>query len=139
MLTVEDKIAIHELLARFAHHSDFCDYDALATLYTADVSTELDGIAIRYDGIEAQVEHAQESANQTEGKNRHYFFNIFVTEQDDQVFADYMFMNVNAGQVPMAAKIVVTGSQRDRVVRTDTGWKIAHRFVRFDQNVQLDF
>ncbi|MEC3948224.1 nuclear transport factor 2 family protein [Sphingobium sp. HWE2-09] len=90
-------------------------------------------------GIAQQIDHAQESDRQAEGKNRHFNFNLMVSESDGQVVAEYAFMNVNAGHVPMAAKIVVTGRMRDTVVRTDAGWKIAHRFVRFDQNVQFDF
>jgi len=139
MITLEDKVAIQELIARFAHCSDFGDWETLAKLYTPDVVTEMEGIALRYEGVEAQVTHARESAQHTEGKNRHFFFNLFVTEEAGEIFANYMLMNVNAGHVPMGAKIVVTGRQRDTVVKTDTGWKIAHRFISFDQNVQLDF
>lgn len=139
MITVEDKIAIAELLARFTQCSDFGDWEGLASLYTPDVVTEMEGIAIRYEGIDQQVEHARESDRQAEGKNRHYNFNLIVSEGDGQVYADYAFMNVNAGHVPMTSKIVVTGRQRDTVVKTEAGWKIARRFVRFDQHVQLDF
>lgn len=139
MITLEDKISIQELIARFAHCSDFGDWEQLATLYTPDVVTEMEGIALRYEGIAAQVEHAKASDQQAEGKNRHYFFNVIVTEADGHVFADYMLMNVNAGHVPMSANIIVTGRQRDTVVKTDAGWKIARRFVSFDQNVQVTF
>lgn len=48
-------------------------------------------------------------------------------------------MNVNAGHTPLSAQIVVTGRQRDTVVKTGDGWKIARRFVRFDQKFGLDF
>ncbi len=139
MITVEDKIAIAELVARFTRCSDFGDWDGLAQLFTPDVVTQMEGIAISYTGIEQQVEHARESERQTGGKNRHYNFNLIVSEDNGEVYADYAFMNVNAGDVPMASKIVVTGRQRDTVVRTDKGWKIARRFVQFDQNVQFDF
>ena len=139
MITLEDKIAITELVARFAHCSDYGDWDQLATLYTPDVVTEMDGLPMRYEGIEQQVEHAKASDTQAEGKNRHFNFNLMINEADGQVFAEYAFMNVNAGHVPMASKIVVTGRMRDTVVKTGEGWKIAHRFVRFDKNVQVDF
>jgi len=137
MLTLEDKFAITELVARFAHCSDFGDWDALAKLYTPDVATDMEGVAVRYEGIEAQVEHAKESAQWTEGKNRHYNFNLIITEEDGKVLAEYAFINVNAGHEVMAAKIVVSGRMRDTVVKTQDGWKIAHRFVRFDQNPQI--
>lgn len=139
MISFEDKISIAELVARFTQCSDYGDWEGLAALYIPDAVTEMEGIAIRYEGVAQQVEHAKESDRQAEGKNRHYNFNLTVTEEGGQVFADYAFMNVNAGPVPMAAKIVVTGRMRDTVVQTEAGWKIARRFVRFDQNVQLNF
>lgn len=139
MITAEDKFAIQELIARFTRCSDYGDWDGLAALYTPDVVTEMEGIALRYEGIEAQVHHAQESDRQAEGKNRHYNFNLVVADESDKIFAEYNFMNVNAGHAPMSAKIVVTGRQRDTVVKADGAWKIAHRFVRFDQSFDLDF
>jgi len=139
MITLEDKIAVQELIARFTRCSDFGDWEGLAKIYTPDVVTEMEGITIRYEGIEAQVEHARESDRQAEGKNRHYNFNMIVSEENGQVFADYAFMNVNAGHNPMGSRIVVTGRQRDTVVKTGDGWKIARRFIQFDQAVSLDF
>lgn len=139
MITVEDKVAIQELIARFAHCSDFGDWTGLETLYLPDVVTEMDGIAIKYEGIAAQVEHAKESDRQAEGKNRHFNFNIYINEEGGDVFANYFFLNVNAGSVPMSSKIVVSGRQRDRVVKTSDGWKFAHRFVTFDQSFELNF
>jgi ketosteroid isomerase-like protein len=139
MITLEDKIAVQELIARFTRCSDFGDWEGLAKIYTPDVVTEMEGITIRYEGIEAQVEHARESDRHAEGKNRHYNFNMIVSEENGQVFADYAFMNVNAGHNPMGSRIVVTGRQRDTVVKTGDGWKIARRFIQFDQAVSLDF
>jgi hypothetical protein len=139
MITLEDKIAVQELIARFTRCSDFGDWDGLAKIFTPDVVTEMEGITIRYEGIEAQVEHAKESDRQAQGKNRHYNFNMIVSEENGQVFANYAFMNVNAGHNPMGSQIVVTGRQRDTVVKTGEGWKIARRFVQFDQAVSLDF
>jgi SnoaL-like domain len=136
-ITVEDKIAIGELIARFAHYSDFCAWDELATLYAPDVETEMEGMPLRFRGIDEQIEHAKVSEQQTQGKNRHYNFNLFVTEEGGEVQAHYMFMNVNAGAAPMGATIVVSGRMRDTVVKLDGNWKIARRFVRFDQDVTV--
>ena len=136
-ITLEDKIAIGELVARFAHCSDFCDWEELAKLYAPDVETEMEGIPLRFRGIEEQIEHAKVSEQQTQGKNRHFNFNLFVTEEGAEVQAHYMFMNVNAGATPMSGTIVVTGRMRDTVVKTDGCWKIARRLVRFDQDVTV--
>ena len=136
-ITIEDKIAIGELVARFAHYSDFGDWEKLAKLYAPDVETEMEGIPLRFRGVEEQIEHAKVSEQQTQGKNRHYNFNLFISEEDGSVQAHYMFMNVNAGGTPMSGQIVVSGRMRDTVVKTVDGWKIAARFVRFDQDVNV--
>jgi len=138
-LTAEDRLDIAELVARFAHCSDYGDWDGLAALYTEDVVTEMDGQTIRYTGIAEQVAHARESDLQAEGGNRHYNFNLVIENGADGVVAHYAFMNVNAGHAPMAAKIVVTGRMRDTVVKTPAGWRIARRRVSFDQRFDLDF
>jgi ketosteroid isomerase-like protein len=138
-LTTEDRLEIAELIARFAHYSDFCEWDKLASLYTDDAVTEMEGLAISYRGPTAQVEHARESAEQTGGKNRHYNYNLFIETQDGAVIARYMFSNVNAGAEVFAAKTVVSGRMTDTVVKTADGWKIARRFVQFDQAVSFDF
>ena len=51
MLTIEDKIAIAELIARFAHCSDYADWSGLESLFTDDVVTEMDGIPLKYEGV----------------------------------------------------------------------------------------
>jgi hypothetical protein len=138
-LTLEDKIQIQELVARFAHCSDYGDWETLATLYVPEVVTEMEGIPLKYEGIEAQVEHAKESDRQAQGKNRHYNFNLYIEEEGGRVSAKYFFMNVNAGGVPMTSKIVTSGRMDDTVVKAPGGWKIARRYVTFDQTFELDF
>lgn len=138
-LTVEDRFAIQDLIARFAHCSDYRDYEGLAKLYVLDVVTEMDGIPMSYKGIEEQIKHAKISDEQTGGKNRHYNFNLYIEEVDGKVFANYFFVNANAGGKPLTAQIVTSGRMRDTVVRTSDGWRIAHRKVSFDQSFDLDW
>jgi len=139
MITIEDKIAIQELIARFAHYSDYGDWERLAKLYTADVVTEMEGIPLTYSGIADQIAHAKESDRQAAGKNRHYNFNMYIEEENGAVIANYFFLNVNAGAKPMAAQMVTSGRMRDTVVKMADGWKIARRFVSFDQTFELNF
>ena len=139
MITLEDKFAIHELLARFAHCSDYGDWAGLERLYVPEVVTEIEHLPLKYEGVAAQIEHAKESDHQTGGKNRHYHLNIYIEEEGDAVIAHYSFLNINAGTTPMAPKLVVTGRMRDTVVKRPDGWKFAHRHVFYDQSFDLDF
>lgn len=138
-LTADDKIAISELIARFAHCSDYADWAGLESLYVPEIVTELEGLAMRYEGIAEQIKHAQASDEQTGGKNRHYNFNLFIVEAEGSVQAHYSFINVNAGAQPLTAQIVTSGRMADTVVKTAEGWKMARRYVRFDQSFELDF
>lgn len=139
MISVEDKISIQELIAWFAHCSDFGNWAGLAELFTDDVVTEITDGDMTFAGIEAQVEHAKASDVQAEGKNRHYYFNVVIREEGGSVYADYFMINVNAGHVPTSSQIVVTGRHHDTVVKTAAGWKFAHRLVTFDQSVKMTF
>lgn len=139
MITLEDNYAIQELVARFAHCSDFGDWAGMETLYVPEIVTEMDGLPLKYEGIAAQIEHAKESDHQTGGKNRHLHFNVYIEDKDGEVRVNYMFLNVNAGAAPMAAQIVVSGRHSDTVVKTASGWKFAHRRVTFDQSFELNF
>lgn len=136
-LGLEDKLAVQEVIHRFAHSSDFEDWDTLATLYAPDAVTEMDGQAISFRGGHEQVEHAKKSAEVSGGKNRHYFFNMIVEGEGDTARAHYCFLNVFAGTEAMKARIVCSGRQVDTLARLPDGWKIAHRRVTFDQDLDI--
>jgi ketosteroid isomerase-like protein len=137
-LTVEDRLEIAEVIARFAHYSDYGDWQALRTVFTDDVVTEPQGVPVVFRGVDAQIDHARHSAEQSGGKNRHYYYNLFIEVEEGEVIARYMFSNVNAGQEVFAAKAVTSGRMRDIVVKTAGGWKISRRVVEFDQTVFFD-
>ena len=67
-ITLEDRLAIAELTSRFAHCSDYEDWDGLAKLYVPEVVTELAGMPVKYEGIAVQLEHAREFSVQTQEK-----------------------------------------------------------------------
>lgn len=137
MLTLQDRYEIEELINRFAHYSDYGDYEALAQLYTPDIVTHITGIGHPFKGVEAQILHARESARFTNGKNRHFHTNLFIEEHDGDRLAHYYVININAGDQPMAPSMVVTGRMRDRVVKTSSGWRIAERYFTPDQPFQI--
>lgn len=138
-LTIEDRLAAQEVVHRFAHYSDYCDWDRLATLYTSDALTEMDGHAVRFRGGDEQVAHARKSAEVSGGKNRHYFFNMIVEGEGDTARVQYCFLNVFAGTEAMKARIICSGRQVDTLSRTAEGWKIAHRRVSFDQDLEINW
>ena len=135
MLTSEDKFEIGELIARFAHCSDYGDWTGLESLYAPEIVTEIEGLEWKYEGIAAQIDEAKESVEQSQGQNRHSQFNLIIEEVGEDVFASFYTFNVHAGSAPMGAQILFTLRHRDRVVKTLEGWKFAHRVLTLDQNV----
>ena len=95
-LTTADRIEIGELIARFAHFSDYGDWDALAACFTDDVVTSIAGRPA-FVGIAAQVTHARNSAEWTQNQNRHlaqacyFLWHVVVhckpARQNEQAFA----------------------------------------------------
>lgn len=132
-LTTADRSEIGELVAKFAHWSDFGDWDALATCFTDDVVTCIAGKPA-YVGIAAQVAHARKSAEWTQGQNRHLALNLWIEpEGDDAARAHYYLINFVAGVAIGDPKIVVSARMTDHVVRGATGWRIARRELEPDQ------
>jgi ketosteroid isomerase-like protein len=138
-MTLDDKFEITQLVARSAHCADYGDWAGMEALYTSDIVTEMEGEKMKFEGIASQIEHAQESYKYANGKNRLYQFNVTIDESPDGAYVNYYVVNVNAGSEPMGAQIVVTGRHRDKVVKTEDGWKFVHRFLTFDQSVTLTF
>jgi hypothetical protein len=138
-LAADDWIAIQELIAQFCHCSDFGDHEGLRALFTPDAVTEIDGDAMRYEGIEAVIAHSRKSEEVSGGKNRHYFFNFVIRPDGDGARARYCFLNANAGLELRTARIVTSGWMEDRLTRADDGWRICGRRVGFDQNLTLEW
>ena len=137
MISAASRLQILDLIARFAHCSDYCEWDGFSPLFVPDVITEFADFDFKYEGVEAQIKHAQDSERMTGGKNRHYYLNFYIDGDENQAVVNYFFLNTNAGNAPMAAQIVTSGRMRDTVVNTPEGWKIARRFVTFDQRFEM--
>jgi hypothetical protein len=132
-LTSADRIEIAELVARFAHCSDYGDWAALERCFTADVVTCIAGVPA-YAGVAAQVEHARRSAEWTGGQNRHLALNLWIEEDDpDRARARYYLINFVAGKELFEPRIVLSARMTDHVVRTASGWRIARRELDPDQ------
>lgn len=132
--TTDDRIAIGELVAKFAHFSDHGDWEALAGCFTDDVVTTIAGTPA-YVGVAAQVDHARNSAAWTDGQNRHVALNLWIEPAgDDRARAHYYLLNFVAGKDVGDPRLVVSARMTDHVVRTPSGWRIARRELAPDQS-----
>lgn len=132
-LTVEDRLEIAELPARYCHYSDYGDYEALAALFTADVVTILVGVG-EYIGVEAQVRHARDTATWTSGHAWHVVTNLWIEPTLDGAVARYYMLGMlNTGADDRAGGVTTSGRFTDHVVRTADGWRIKRREFSMDR------
>jgi hypothetical protein len=128
-----DRLSIGDLVAKFCHCSDYGDWEALATCFTADVVTSIGGVPT-YVGVAAQVAHARSSAEWTQRQNRHLALNLWIEPLSaDAARAHYYLLNFVTGENPGDPKLVVSARMTDHVERDKSGWRIARRELVPDQ------
>ena len=121
-LSTEDRLDLHELVARYGAVVDDCDLDALHTVYTDDAEFGLvtaSGREVHKHGI-GEIGEFLAASNST---NAHILTNITTGVEDSEVILRYRMAP------PPGAEGIFSVDYRDVVVRTDTGWRIAHHTI----------
>lgn len=122
-LSVEDRLAIHELVALHGHLMDGGDFDRMDELFTAhvvyDVSAFGFGQLIGFDAISAAARALGEL-----NPVGHHVTNIFVAEDSDGT------VRVRSKGIGVNSDGSVGSVVYDDVVRREAvGWRIAYRKV----------
>lgn len=123
-LTMEDRVEIHELAARYGTTIDDRDWPALAAVFTEDAVFVITG---RPGGEDVRVEGLDALRTFMDGANHplsHHVTNVFV---DDGPNGPIMRSKVIATLRKNGAG---SADYRDRLRRTPEGWRIAERVVR---------
>ena len=124
-LPAEDRIELHELVARYGNVVDDCDLDALGTVYTDDAELVLvtaSGRAVRKHGL-GEIGEFLAASN---SNNAHILTNI-TTAVEDAGADEQVVLRYRMG-APKGADLFSI-DYRDVVVRTDAGWRIAHHTI----------
>jgi ketosteroid isomerase-like protein len=124
-LPAEDRIELHELVARYGNVVDDCDLDALGTVYTDDAELVLvtaSGREVRKHGL-GEIGEFLAASNST---NAHILTNI-TTAVEDAGADEQVVLRYRMG-APKGADLFSI-DYRDVVVRTDAGWRIAHHTI----------
>lgn len=132
MLTLDDRLAIHELYAVYAHQVDSGDGVGWAGCFT-----DAGYLAVPVNGIHAQGREALEAFaaayfRRSGGLERHLVDNVVLEEADSGVTGRcYLTMLVggSGGQPP---RLTTTGTYEDRLERTADGWRFAARELAVD-------
>lgn len=130
--TLADKLAITELVTRYAALTDAADWKAVAALYTADGRMSRPTAPDDFiEGREAIVEAFEARPRR---HARHIVANVLVTLQaPDQARATSQILLFNAaaaadGGLPIqSAAPPLVGTYEDRLTRTADGWRFVER------------
>jgi uncharacterized protein (TIGR02246 family) len=123
MLSVEDRLAIEELYARYCHAFDFGDGEAWAGLYTPDGSFVNEGVA-DFTGTENLAAFVVDRFEQVPGM-RHITANIIIEEDGDGARGTAYVYVIRLTDEEL--RLRNTGMYRDDFVRTGAGWRFAKR------------
>jgi hypothetical protein len=123
-LTMDDRIAITDLINQHGHMTDRGDFDGLATLFTEDVTYDVSALG---GGVLVGLASARQAALARPDANTvaHHVTNIVMHETaDDTVHAQSKALGI------MANGSVNSSTYEDTIERTAAGWRITHRTVR---------
>ena len=120
-LSVEDRLALHELVADYAHIVDDADFERLAEIFTPDV--EFDTSAFGNPplvGIEPVIASYADARHPV----AHHVTNVVVTANADGT------ARVRSKVISLlAGGLSGSGTYDDVAVRTPDGWRISKRII----------
>lgn len=118
-LNAGDRLALHELTARYAYMIDTRDWPGLAEIFTDDAVFTIDVSRQHLRGVAAIIHYMGEVARHPVA---HHITNVFIDESSDEgIVVQSRLLGVGEnGRVS-------TGHYRDVVVKTAAGWRVARR------------
>ncbi|MCF2531096.1 nuclear transport factor 2 family protein [Yinghuangia soli] len=133
-LSLQDRLEIAELPARFCHYSDYAAYHRFADLFTEDVVTVLVGIG-EYVGLQAQIQHARDTEKWTGAQAWHVVANLWIAPTEDGAAVHYYMLGMLRMGADAGGTVNTSGRFVDHVVRTPSGWRIRRREFTLDRPV----
>lgn len=132
---VEDKLAILELLSRYAYGLDAAELDEVEATFAPDARMAI-SIAGRgevgpFEGREAIMDLMRKATAERRHQRRHVITNPFVRREGNDeadVVSNLTLLEVEEGRL----RLVTTGIYRDHVRRTAEGWRFVERDLALD-------
>ena len=135
-LSVEQKLAIHELLGRAALAYDERDLPTLESGFSADASLSMriagGDLIGPFEGREAIMKLFTDSMAEQSDVRRHVVSNIFFDESGEHPIAvsNLTLVATENGEI----NLLTAGIYRDTMVQVDDTWCIAHRHIELDKS-----
>ena len=136
-LTSSDHEEIRQLLARYNFAIDFGEIDSWVQTFTSNGVFSCLGmpegapLGGTHRGADALRAYAETHFSINQGRARHWNWNLLIEGNNDSATMQCYLNAYSAGQGDTAL-FRVTGVDRDRMVRTDDGWRFVEREVTID-------
>lgn len=126
-IAIEDRIEIHEILARLDHAVDAGDWDTYLSYFEPDATMD-PGFAPPSAGLEAIRQFLNASEGNTRGK-RHVATNVVVDGNASEALARSYLTVIEREDIP---KVVATAVIEDTLVKRDGRWRVTRHAVSVD-------
>ncbi|MBB3047553.1 3-phenylpropionate/cinnamic acid dioxygenase small subunit [Litorivivens lipolytica] len=121
-LTLEDRLEIRELLARYAHALDYHNLPAMRDIWTDDCRFQADEPEVNISGVDALIDFFKDTVAAVPHA-RHLIDNLYIEGGASEALCHAYLSIVDAEEKTLLG----FGRYRDEVVRTASGWRIRSR------------
>jgi uncharacterized protein (TIGR02246 family) len=144
-MSVEDKLAIQEVIARYSYAYDSRDAAAFAQLFVEDGIFEVivpgeSRPTVRLSSRGAIREWAGQRLQERTGRftSRHYQSGTLFDElTSGSALTRTMVLVTHQGVTEAAPRLTVSGVYHDQWRKTHEGWRLAHRAAKLDRDPGL--
>jgi 3-phenylpropionate/cinnamic acid dioxygenase small subunit len=126
-LSIEDRLLLHELVARLDHAVDAQDWDSYLAVFAEDATLD-PGFAPAVSGLPAIRAFLQASEGGTRGK-RHVASNLVTEGSGTEARVRSYLTVIEREDLP---KVVATAVIEDQLVKRPEGWRVTAHTVRVD-------
>ena len=134
-MKVEDKLEVHELLAKWAYAYDERDVAMLENCFTAGASFSMriagGDLVGPFEGREAIMALMTGSMDEQTDVRRHVISNIFFDESAEvtTVVSNLTLVATQNGEI----ELLTAGVYRDEVVEEEGAWRVSRRHIELDK------
>jgi ketosteroid isomerase-like protein len=141
-MSIEEKLAIHEMIARYSYTYDGRDADGVARLFVEDGVFEIfvPGKASPSVRLQSRTEIREWAANRMQQRSgrftsRHYQSGILFDKlTSDSAVTRTMLLITHQGVTEAGPQPTVSGVYRDQWRKLPEGWRLAHRAAYIDRD-----
>ena len=144
-MSIEEKLAIHEMIAQYSYTYDGKDAEGFAQLFVEDGVFEIfvpgkTGPSVRLQSRKAIREWAAQRLQDRHGRftSRHHQSGILFDElRSDSALTRTMVLVTHQDVTEAAPRPTDSGVYHDQWRKTHEGWRLAHRAVHVDRDPGL--